>query len=111
MIREFIPNVSNKLSSDKSFQVILTNYNQRIIWNKSFKLLSKNHRKQYTYTTVIWEIIPNKSYQVMQEKSLQTVLTNYYHRNHWKQYLQTITKEIIPNYAHKSLWDNSIHFK
>ena len=42
---------------------------------------------------------------------MQTILTNYYQRNHWKQYLQTTTREIIANYTYKSLWDNSIHYK
>ena len=61
-------------------------------------------------------MIPNKSYKLLQEKSLQTEvqllsINYYYQRNHWKQYLQTITREIIANYAYKSLWNNSIHFK
>ena len=32
---------------------------------------------------------------------IQTILTNYYHRNHSKQFLQAITKEVVPNSSYK----------
>ena len=54
MIREIIPNVSYKLSSDKSFQVILTNYYQR------------NHCKHYLVTII--------------RESFETSLLNYYQK-------------------------------
>ena len=103
MIREIIPNVPYKLSSDKLFQVILTNYYQR------------NHCKNYSVTIIresfeisllnyYQRIIANNIHiQPLSEKSFQTNLTSYCKRNHWKQYLQTTTREIITNYAYKSL--------
>ena len=71
-----------------------------------------NHFKQYIYVhTITREIIPNKSYKLVQEKSLPTVLTYYYLRIIPNNNLQTITIEIIANCAYKSLSDNSIHSK
>ena len=32
---------------------------------------------------------------------IRTILTNYYHRNHSKQFLQAITKEVVPNSSYK----------
>ena len=67
--------------------------NREIINNNTSKL---NHFKQYTYEhTAIKEIIPNKSYKLLQEKSLQTVLTNYY-------------QIIIPNNTYKLLPQKSL---
>ena len=40
----------------------------------TYKLLSENHSKQY-------------------------LQTNYYHRSHFKQYVQTIAREMIADYA------------
>ena len=34
-------------------------------------------------------------YKLLSENSFQTILTNYYHRNHCNQFLQTIIREII----------------
>ena len=94
------------------FWQFLQTTTREITANSTYKLLSENHSKQFTYVhTIIDEITPNKSYKLLQEKLLQIVLTNYYHRNHSKKYLQTITREIIANYAYKSLSGNSIHFK
>ena len=43
----------------------------------------------------------SKQYKLLSEKSLQTILTNHYKVNYFKQYLQTIIREIIPNNASK----------
>ena len=67
----------------ESFQTILTNFYQRNHWKHLLqtpareiivnnpKNLLGNHFKQYTYEhTIITDIIPNKSYKLLQEKSL-----------------------------------------
>ena len=91
MIRENIPNVSYKLSSDKSFQVILTNYYQRnhckhyliTIIRESFEISLLNHYQRIIANNIHMQLLPEKSsYKLLQAKSLQTVLTNYYQRNH-----------------------------
>ena len=77
------------------------------------KSLQTNLTKEKSLQTVLTKllsIIPNNTYKLSPQKSFQTILTNYHHRNHSKQYLQTITREIIANYAYKSLSDNSIYF-
>ena len=103
MIGEIIPNVSYKLSSDKSFQVILTNYYQR------------NHCKHYLVTIIresfeisllnyYQRIIANNIHiQLLSKKSFQTNLTSYCKRNHCKQCLQTIIRETIENNTYKLL--------
>ena len=69
------------------------------------------------------ETIPNNNYKLLTENSFQTILTNFYKRNHSKQYLhtvirwlipynvyrQTIIRGIIPNKAYKLLSQNSFH--
>ena len=93
-----IPNIFYKLLSDKPFHIILTNYYQTLlsttIWEfipsdscKNFyqrtlettltNLLSKNHFKQYISTKSFRTI----HYKLLPEKSLQTILTNYYKIN------------------------------
>ena len=112
-IREIIPNVSYKLSSDKSFQVILTNYYQRIIANIILiQLLSEKSLK--TFVTNYYQTNHCEQYlKTFITESFQTIYirTYCYQRNHSKQILQTITRKITANYAYKSLSDNSIHFK
>ena len=70
------------------------------------KNLLGSHFLQYTYVNAVTrEIIQNKSWKLLQEKSLQylqtitresfqTMLTNYYHRNHCKLCLQKFIKEL-----------------
>ena len=95
-----IPNISYKLLSDKPFQIILTNYYQTLlsttIWefipSDSYtnfyqrtlettltNLLSKNHFKQYI--SILW--FQTTHYKQLPEKSLQTILTNYYQKMIW----------------------------
>ena len=108
IIREIIPNVSYKLSSDESFQVIPTNYCQ------------KNHSKHYLVTIIresfetsllnyyLRVIAKTYTWKILSEKSFQTILTNYYKRNHWKQYLQTIIIKsfltILTSFYQKNHW-------
>ena len=108
MIREIIPNVSYKLPWDKLFQINLTTYYQR------------NHCKHYLVTIIIesfeisllnyyQRIIANNIHiQLLSEKSFQTNLTSYCKRNHCKQYLQTIIREIIENNTYKLLPEKSL---
>ena len=99
-----------KLFLEKPFQTMLINY------------YKENHSKQYIRVIIrkkCWqilrgEIIPNNIYKLwsdnsfqtifiykllLWEKSFQTKLTNYYHKIHFKHYLQTIIREIILNNA------------
>ena len=109
-IREIISNNSYRLLPEKSFQRIPTNYYQIIISNHIYKLFIRGRK-----------IISNSSYKLLPYKSSQTILTNYYQRiisrntytllsqNHFKQYLQPITREsfqaILTNYCQRN------HFK
>ena len=54
---------------------------------ENYKLLSEKSSKQFL--------------QNVFTENIQTILKNYYHRNHSKQFLQTITIEVIPNYVFK----------
>ena len=86
-----------KLLSDKPFQIILTNYYQTLlsttVWefiqSDSYpnfykrtlettltNLLWKNHFKQYIST----KSFQRTHYKLLTEKSLQTILTNYYQK-------------------------------
>ena len=89
---------------------------------ENYKLLSEKSSKQFLQT-IITKVIPNNAFKLFQmilsiyyqrnhfkqflhtiiREIIQTILTNYYHRNHSKQFLQTITREIIPKNAY-SLW-------
>ena len=72
----------------KQFLVSIIKY---IIPNNSYKLLSEKSSKQFLQT--ITEIIPNHFYKLLPEKSFETILTNSYHRSHFKQCFQTILND------------------
>ena len=50
--------------------------------------------------TITRVIITKNSYKLLLQKSFETMLSNYYQRNHSKQFLKTIIREII--------WDSCI---
>lgn len=70
---------TTKIITGKSFQTLLPNYN-------------RTHSQQ-RLQTIIGEII-------------QKMLTNHYHKNDFKNYLQTIIRQIIPHNAHRLLTGN-----
>ena len=65
------------------------------LWNKSFKLLSGNHCKNIHVQNIIWEINPNNSYELLQEKSMQKIRKSYHRR-------------IIENICYKLLLEKSL---
>ena len=94
-----------------------------IKWRRLYILsLSEKSSKQFLQT-FITQVIPNNAFKLFQiilsiyyqrnhskqflktiiREIIQTILTNYYQRNHSKQFLQTITKEIIANNSYKRL--------
>ena len=96
IIREIMPNNSCKLLPEKLLQTIFINYYLKIVSNNTYKLLPANHFKRNysqrnisknTHKLFIKENIPNNTYKSLQEKSFQTIFTNYYQINHWKKYL------------------------
>ena len=112
IIREIIENICYKLLTEKSLQTILKIFFQGIVPNNihAYILLSKESFQ--TNPTNYYKRNHCKQYlETIIRELFQTILKNYYNRNHSRQYLQTITKEIIANYTFKSLSDISIHFK
>ena len=48
----------------------------------------------------------NIAYKILLEKSLKTMLRNYYHKTDSKKCLQTTIREIIPHNAYTQLSEN-----
>ena len=68
-----------------------------------------NHFKQHTYVhIVIKEIIPNKSYKLLQEKIIAISTYKLSSENHSKQYFETIATKIIPNNSYTLLPEESL---